>query len=67
MPYKHACSNDPALDVGARKNPAKAEYIFEGKNVNILMKLWDLNFMLEYNESHGGATIQFLVDLVITC
>lgn len=39
MPYKHARSNDPALDVGGRKNPAKAEYIFEGKNVNILMKL----------------------------
>lgn len=30
------------------------------------MKLWDLNFMLEYNESHGGATIQFVVYLVIT-
>ena len=39
MHYKHARSNDPALDVDGRKNPAKAEYIFEGKNVNKLMKL----------------------------
>lgn len=62
MPYKHARLNDPALDVGGRKNPAKAEYIY----THTLMKLWDLNFMLEYNESHGGATIQFVVYLVIT-
>lgn len=32
MPYKHARLNDPALDVGGRKNPAKAEYIYTHTN-----------------------------------